>query len=343
MTTDAVGGVWTYSHELAGALRDEDVEVVLAVLGPPPREPVGDRHETHVRAGRLEWQEDPWDDVAAAGKWLLDLAVEIRADVVHLNDYAHGALNWAMPSLVVGHSCVLSWWEAVRREEGPSERERYRAAVRAGLHGADDVVAPSAAMLGALRRLYDLGDRGGVIPNGLAPRLEPLPKEPFVLGAGRLWDPAKALDALDGAARGLEWPVLVAGDAGGRQSEHAVALGCLGRDELHAQMSRAAIFAHPARYEPFGLAPLEAGLAGCALVLGDLPSLREVWGGAATYVAPGDPAALRAQLDALIADRARREGLGAAARRQALTFGADRMARAYAGRYRSLTREALPA
>ena len=343
MTTDAVGGVWTYSRELADALAPEDVEVVLAVLGPPPPEPIGERHEAHARRGRLEWQEDPWDDVAAAGEWLLDLAAEVRPDVVHLNDYAHGALDWPMPSLVVGHSCVLSWWEAVRGEEAPREWERYRTVVRAGLRGADDVVAPTAAMLGALRRLYALGERGNVIANGIHPHLESAPKEPFVLGAGRLWDPAKALDALDGAARGLEWPVLVAGDAGGREPEHAVGLGHLGRAEVHAQMRRAAIFAHPARYEPFGLAPLEAGLAGCALVLGDLPSLREVWGDDATYVAPGDPSALRAQLDALIADRPRRECLGAAARGRALSFGADRMARAYAARYRSLSREALPA
>ncbi len=31
----------------------------------------------------------------------------------------------------------------------------------------------------------------------------------------------------------------------------------------------------PARYEPFGLSVLEAALSGCALVLGDIPSLRE--------------------------------------------------------------------
>jgi glycogen(starch) synthase len=44
----------------------------------------------------------------------------------------------------------------------------------------------------------------------------------------------------------------------------------------------------PARYEPFGLSVLEAALSGCALVLGDIASLREVWGGAACYVRPGD-------------------------------------------------------
>ena len=56
-------------------------------------------------------------------------------------------------------------------------------------------------------------------------------------------------------------------------------------------LRRATIFALPARYEPFGLSALEAGLAGCALVLGDIP-MREVWHDAAMFVPPEQPAAL---------------------------------------------------
>ena len=36
MTADAVGGVWTYALDLAGALADHGVETTLAVLGPAP-------------------------------------------------------------------------------------------------------------------------------------------------------------------------------------------------------------------------------------------------------------------------------------------------------------------
>ena len=46
-----------------------------------------------------------------------------------------------------------------------------------------------------------------------------------------------------------------------------------------------------ARYEPFGLAVLEAAQAGCALVLSDIPTFRELWNGAAQFVPPGDDAA----------------------------------------------------
>ncbi|MDQ3849644.1 MAG: glycosyltransferase, partial [Actinomycetota bacterium] len=117
---------------------------------------------------------------------------------------------------------------------------------------------------------------------------------------------------------------------------HARLLGVLPRDELRERMGQAAIFAHPARYEPFGLAPLEAGLAGCALVLGDLPSLREVWGDAAAYVTPGDAEALADRLQGLIAEPDRRADLGCRARVRARRYGAASMARAYAGTYARL-------
>ena len=82
-------------------------------------------------------------------------------------------------------------------------------------------------------------------------------------------------------------------------------------------LGSAAIFAAPARYEPFGLAILEAAAAGCALVLGDISSLRENWGGAALFVDPEDPPALQRRHHALIADPEERTRLAAAARDRA--------------------------
>ena len=55
------------------------------------------------------------------------------------------------------------------------------------------------------------------------------------------------------------------------------ALGKLPAAEMKLWFAHAAIYCLPARYEPFGLSVLEAGLSGCALVLGDIPSLREIW------------------------------------------------------------------
>lgn len=285
MTADTVGGVFTYAQELAAAL---DGEVVLATFGHRP----GPHHHRHLK---LEWMYDPWEDVDAAGRWLLELEEGERPDVVHLNGYAHGALPFQAPKVVAGHSCVLSWWRAVKGCDAPPEWRRYRDAVRRGLQGADAVIAPTAFMLGELERLYGpLPPHRRVIHNGSAAPDHPGPKERLVLAAGRMWDEAKNLRALEAAAKGLDAPVVIAGDGS--------PLGHLSRSELDALRARASVFAAPARYEPFGLAILEAARAGCSLVLGDIPSLRELWDGVARFVHPGDPDALRDAIRAALDD-----------------------------------------
>ncbi|HEX8375042.1 MAG TPA: glycosyltransferase, partial [Geminicoccaceae bacterium] len=92
----------------------------------------------------------------------------------------------------------------------------------------------------------------------------------------------------------------------------------------------------PARYEPFGLAVLEAAASGCALVLGDILSLRELWGGAARFVSRNEPDALRRALLDLIGNEAARERLGAAARERARAFTRDRMVEGYLEVYAGL-------
>jgi glycosyltransferase involved in cell wall biosynthesis len=332
MSTDAVGGVWNYCDELRAELAAAGVEVVLATLGPnpPPREGVA------YRRCRLEWQEDPWEDVRLSGEWLRSLAQEEQVDLVHLNGYAHAAPAWPVPTVVVAHSCALSWHEGVRGAPAGDERERYRRAVAAGLAAADMVVAPTAAMRAALRRLHGFDRRCRVIANGVSPHgSRPSAKDRFVLGAGRMWDEAKGLDTLDAAAARIRWPVAVAGDASDRVAGNVELLGQLGRKELRERMGRAAIFAHPARYEPFGLVVLEAAQAGCALVLGDIPSLREQWQGAALFVAPGDTA-LGDALELLIADDELRHGLATRARLLARGRDARTMAASYVELYTRL-------
>ncbi len=346
MTADTVGGVWTYALDLARGLAELNVQTALATMGAPlsPGQWEAARAvpglQIHESRFALEWMDDPWDDVAAAGPWLLALARELRPDVVHLNGYAHGALAWPAPTVMVGHSCVASWWRAVLGEDAPPRYDRYRAEVRRGLQAADRVVSVSRAMLDALALHYGPLPRAQAIHNGLFHQgLQPAPvREPFVLAAGRLWDPAKNLAALTQAAQGLSWPVRVAGDPRGPDGRLAPApdvelLGPLDHAVLRGLMAKAALFAHPARYEPFGLAPLEAAASGCALVLGDIPSLREVWGDAAVFVPPGDPAALAAALEALIADPPRRQALAAAAGARARRYDARNVAAAYAALY----------
>jgi glycosyltransferase involved in cell wall biosynthesis len=164
----------------------------------------------------------------------------------------------------------------------------------------------------------------------------------MVLAAGRLWDEAKNIRTLCEAADGLPWPVMIAGDTtspdGGtiETPPNVLWLGRMRSADLVTRMAEASIFAAPARYEPFGLAVLEAALSGCALVLGDIPTLRELWDGAACFVPPDDAAALREALGVLQADAGEVAALGAEARRRAQTYSAKRMGEAYLEAYEHL-------
>jgi glycogen(starch) synthase len=353
MTADTVGGVWTYSLELTRALAPHGVEVTLATMGAPltPGQWEEARALSNLQVEQstfqLEWMDEPWADVQAAGEWLLGLEARLRPDVVHLNGYCHGALPWTSPTLMVGHSCVLSWWRAVKREEAPERYARYREEVARGLHAAGHVVAPTQTMLEALRGHYGALPEAEVIFN--ARRAEDFPprfeREPFILTAGRLWDEAKNVAALESVAPRLGWPVKVAGESRHPSlgevvhSRRVEPLGRLSPRELARWMGRAAIYALPARYEPFGLSVLEAALAGCALVLGDIPSLREVWGNsAALFVPPNDGDALAEALEVLRREPERRARLAACARVQALEFTPARMAVSYLAAYTSLVR-----
>jgi glycosyltransferase involved in cell wall biosynthesis len=117
------------------------------------------------------------------------------------------------------------------------------------------------------------------------------------------------------------------------------ALGKLPPREVAELLARASVFAAPARYEPFGLSILEAALAGCALVLGDIPSLREVWGDAALFAAPDDPGPT---LRLVARDDELRHELAARARRRAARYTPQRMADGCLEAY-AHAREAVPA
>lgn len=350
MTADTVGGIWPYAMDLARALGEQGVEVVLASMGASPT--AEQRKEArairtldlHESEYRLPWMDSPWEDVRRAADWLLGLAAKLGPDVIHLNEPVYGSLDWPVPTLAVAHSCVLSWWQSVWNRPAPSDWSRYQREMSRGLQSAEAVVAPSQWMLENLRRYYGV-ESGRVILNGRDPSgFTPGVKVPLVFAAGRLWDPAKNLLALEGVAKRLPWPVYVAGDPrhpgreNGVSAHHLHLLGQLASQEVAAWLSKASIYAFPARYEPFGLSILEAALSGCALVLGDLTTLRELWEGAAIFVSPDDPDTLRLAISGLIEDQELRQALAMRARRRALALTPRRMALAYVEAYTDLLR-----
>lgn len=346
MTADTVGGVWQYALRVATAMRPQ-VEVHLATLGAhcsAAQRRAAEAAEVRLYPSdfRLEWMDGAEADTAASIRRLRDLAAVIQPDLLHFNNYAPGTVDWDMPVVLVGHSCVESWWRNVHGESAPDKYGWYRALVRESLANADAVVAPSKTMLRWLEEIYGPLRDGRVIFNACdSPARSVAHKRPYILAAGRLWDEAKNVYLLDGIAGALPWPVWVAGATrfngnNPRCTRHLRTLGFLSDEEMSGWLSGAGIFAHPARYEPFGLAVLEAALHQCALVLADITTLRELWEGAAVFVAPEDAGAWRSALTELACDGERRQSLGMQARRRSADFSMGRMGSAYIDLYHSL-------
>lgn len=340
MTADTVGGVWTYAIELMRAL--PDVQFTLATMG---REASDDqRNELPPNARlvesnyKLEWMDEPWTDVARAGEWLLDLERATAPDLVHLNGYAHGALPFEAPKLVVAHSCVISWWRAVKAADAPREWDRYRDAVQRGLAAADVVAAPSAWMLAALDDHYRFSVPRKLLYNGRDFRPSTgHSHRASVFAAGRMWDEAKNLRVVVEAAPRISWPVRIAGD-GGADSENVTYLGRLDQETLARAYGGSAIYLFPALYEPFGLSILEAAHSGCALILGDIESLREIWRDAALFVPPRDADAIARVTNEVISNDHFRHELSQRAQRRALEYTRARMGSRYRETYMQMTR-----
>jgi glycogen synthase len=350
MTADAVGGVWRYAIDLSRLLTARGIGVVLAVMGPAPdasqtAEAASiENFELRHRAYDLEWFQGVSElEIVRSSDWLKEIAKDYGADLVHLNGYAHAAAGWNIPVLVAAHSCVYSWWLSVHVSLPPNKYRRYHERVIAGLRAASAVVAPSAWMLDTLRSTYSLPlARSEVIPNFTYSRREQVGKEHFILAAGRFWDPAKNLTLLDGIATRLAWPVYVAGTLEGPEGDretplHVKTMGQLSRPDMAERFAKAAIFAHPARYEPFGLAVLEAAASGCALVLSDIPPLRELWGECAVFVSSGDPVQWTERLNRLAESDSYRMELAGEARRRAADFIPEATLQGYLNLYGRLT------
>lgn len=354
MTADAVGGVWQYALDLAQGLRAYDTETTLCVLGPPPRP------EQQITARRipgmklisldlpLDWTAESPEDVLDAAGMVVEAAYESGAGIVHLNSPALAAgSRFPAPVVAVCHSCVATWWQAVRARPMTRQFRWHKDLVAQGLWKADAVVAPSGAFARAVAQTYRLTSAPTVVYNGRRPVMREslpegtVPQTQFAFTAGRLWDEGKDLRTLDAAAARLSMPVFAAGPLKGPNRacikfSHIKPLGSLGDGHLADWLAAKPIFVSTARYEPFGLAVLEAAEAGCPLVLSDIPTFRELWEGAAYFVPPQDEAAVAAAVEEIASDARQRTLFASAARRRARRYTAEVMAAKVRAIYGSL-------
>jgi len=355
LSTDTVGGVWDYTVTLARELDALGCEVLIAAIGEPrdlrlARIPPG--VQVTGRGYRLEWMEGAEGDVREAARWLRDLAQLWAADLVHLNQLAYAGFGFPAPVVTVVHSDVLSWWTHNHGTDAPPEWSAYAGWVRGGLKASDAVVTPTQYQAALTWRHYGVPVTR-VIHNGIevGDGEPPARTEPLVLCVGRAWDRGKGVDLLDEAVGSMgpgAPPVHVLGETLAPHgsvfdARHVTLHGRVERAEVDAWMRRATIYVAPSRYEPFGLAPLEAAVHGCALVLSDIGTFGELWNGCADFFPSGDAAALADTLSRLAADPARIARLAEAARKRAMRrYTARRMAQDYVQLYRELIHNQQP-
>ena len=358
LTTDAVGGVWTQTLELARGLAGKGIETILAVLG--PRASVDQVREAKLNPLlTLQATELPLDWMARSERELEDcapvlrgLANRIEAEVVHLHAPAlAGRRRWHVPLVVSAHSCVGSWWSAVQGGNEPADLAWRTRLTRDGMHTADAVIAPSQSFANVLSNRYDLAIPITVVPNGrsqlLGRRTIRFSQRTGVITAGRLWDGGKNIATLDRAAAAIGATVSAAGPLVGPtgQAYHATNISTLGKLDpmtLARRLGSAAVFASPSVYEPFGISVLEAAQNGAALVLSDIPTFRELWGGAALFHAPRQSDQLAVVASRLLNDSDLRHKMAQLAENRAKRFTVARMVSSTLNIYVDKMARALP-
>ncbi len=349
MTADAVGGVWTYAIDLATQLASlGGHKIHIATMGPAPSQKQIKQVESlenvflHLSEYDLEWMEYPWEDVNRAGAWLLQLQLSILPDVIHLNNFCHGNLAWNAPVLMVAHSCVCSWWRAVKGGEATSY-QTYFDKVKEGLEAADIIIAPTQHQLTEVYSIYGIDTPGMVISN--ATKIEGKGEKKhheLIVTMGRFWDEAKNIAAVEKAGKNISWPIMAIGDTGTKENKcfkNLDAIGWCEQQQIQDILLKAAIFVLPAKYEPFGLSILEAAKYGCALVLGNIPSLRENWEDAAMFVTPDDYASLATNVQYLIDNKAALQHYQRKAKERANGFSIEKTTEIYIEVYQKLISE----
>jgi len=305
----------------------------------------------HPTAFPLEWMQHSEAGITESAKYLGKIIYDTQPDILHFSQFCYGALEYGIPKIVVAHSDVRSWWNSVHDRNPPDSPwlDWYTTLVSRGLKCADAVVAPSQWMLDAISEHYGELAYGKVIYNGRDASLfrSASHKTDCVLSVGRIWDEAKQIRLL--LERSHLVPIRIAGAVQHPENANSICLEGKGNfkfcgEQNEAQLgtlySDSAAYAATSRYEPFGLAPVEAALSRCALIANDIPVFRELWGDAAFYFRRNDPDGLATAICVLAQDSPLRNHYAAQAYECARTrFDSKRMVIDYENLYLKLIGE----
>lgn len=270
-----------------------------------------------ARGLRAAWQRASWPPVEL-------LAGD--ADVLHATNFVLPPARRAAGVVTVHDLAFLDRPDTL----APSQRD-LPGLVRSAARRALAVCTPSWAVAEQVTTALDVPAENVVVtplgvdpgwftaaPPGAQLRAELRLPQRYLLFVGTA-QPRKGLDVLlDAHEAELDLPPLViAGPPGWgprpATSSRVHLVGYLPDVGLRSVVAGASALVLPSRGEGFGLPVAEAMATGVPVVCSNLPALREVAGGHATLVPPGDVAALATAL--VTVDGAGRDPAGAAARR----------------------------
>ncbi len=367
------GGIAEHVSRLLDGLVELDPPERILALEHRKRERTGVEHEDEVRRrGALEAEAIESRRLLTPPHHRLEgwaLPVELlpaRLDLLHMPDMVLPRARLG-PSVLTVHDLAF-----LRRPELlTGQSRRYYAGVRRSVRRARRVIAVSQHTRRELLALTEVDpDRLRVIPNPVHPRYRQAGdaqadrkvvlrlglEEPFILFVSTI-EPRKNISTLLEAYRALldegrQVGLALAGAEGWlSQPVHRRArelglegrarfLGFVADGDLAALYRRAALLAHPAIDEGFGLTPAEAMAAGRPVVVSDAGSLPELVGEAGLRVPAEDVGAWRAAMARLLDDAALASELAARGRARVADLTPRRMAAETLEVYREVLAEA---
>lgn len=259
-----------YSREIAKRISSADDHVRVRVSGSP-------------RLGSRLWQDLVATPLAVRG-----------ARVAHFPTLPPAP--WARAGVAVIYTLHdLTWW-LWRDTASRMGRHYYAPLARAAAAGRAHIVTDTAAVADEVREHFGIAGPGvTVVPLGVElppPAQRPARARPYLLTVGTL-EPRKNLLRLAEAYRrsGMHatHDLVIVGRLGwGDRPKGVEVVSGLDDSELVAMYLGATAVIIPSLYEGFGLPAVEAMQLGVPVLCSDIPVLREVTGGHATYVSPTD-------------------------------------------------------
>lgn len=151
-----------------------------------------------------------------------------------------------------------------------------------------------------------------------SPAIDSILNSKYILAVSSI-DPRKNLQCLIDSFLNLklkDYKLVLVGKTSGHfnvklrsDSQNIVFTGFVSDGDLSILYRKCEFFIYPSLYEGFGIPPLEAMKNGCAVIVSDIPSLKEVCSDAALYVNPYDVESIKNGMLKIIKDSKLKEEL----------------------------------